>query len=444
LVIGLFTRRTFSIRRNPLPGSFNLRIDWDNSPTRPASLTKTGAGTVTITQNTHPGDRVTYNNQEGKTEFNADMGSATSPNWEVYVAAASSVDFNATQHLNSLTVASNATSTVNSGTLVVRTITLGDAGSMIVLGSSGSTIVHDSNASAVPVSVNIGGTTISGTADGRVTLVYDTSDSPPSLRKFGPGVFKLTGVSDKTVAVNFVNEEGKTEFHTNVGDTSITGGVSWGVRVHEMTGWAASSVEFHASQNLAALTIDAAGLAMLAASTAPNYKTLTVGALSIADNSTLDLTNNGFIIDYAPTLSQNEQDTLSARIRAWITSGRGGTGFGEGTWDGWGITSSTAAAMNASNPESTSVGYGVNMAMPLGSYTTFMGQSVDDSSLFFRYTITADLTLDGTVDDSDATVQNVYYGTVSTGEWITGDLDYDGDVDDEDVTLLNALYGQSI
>ena len=90
------------------------------------------------------------------------------------------------------------------------------------------------------------------------------------------------------------------------------------------------------------------------------------------------------------------------------------------------------------------MGYGVNLAMPLGSYTTFMGQAVDDTSLFFRYTITADRTLDGTVNDDDLTVLNAYYGTVRTGDWITGDLDYDGDVDDDDVTLLNSFYGQSI
>lgn len=69
---------------------------------------------------------------------------------------------------------------------------------------------------------------------------------------------------------------------------------------------------------------------------------------------------------------------------------------------------------------------------------------MDDTSLLIRFTITADLDLNGTVNDNDVTVQSAYYGTVSTGEWITGDMDYDGDVDDEDVTLLGAFYGQSI
>ncbi len=69
-----------------------------------------------------------------------------------------------------------------------------------------------------------------------------------------------------------------------------------------------------------------------------------------------------------------------ADIRAWLLAGRGGSGIGEGTWDGWGITSSTAAATNAapSGEESRSVGYGVNMEMPLGMASTFLGQTVDD------------------------------------------------------------------
>jgi hypothetical protein len=66
------------------------------------------------------------------------------------------------------------------------------------------------------------------------------------------------------------------------------------------------------------------------------------------------------------------------------------------------------------------------------------------STILTRFTFTADLTLDGTVNNDDATVQGAFYGQVSTGTWITGDLDYDGDVDNDDVTLLNSFYGMSI
>jgi hypothetical protein len=296
---------------------------------------------------------------------------------------------------------------------------------------------HNTQTGSQPVSVTVGNstvgyTTISGTATGVVTLVHDVGGAIPALRKYGSGTFQLTGITSKSVPVDFVNEEGETEFHTNVGDASVANSVNW-------------SVEFHASQDLTALDIGGGATATVATSTAPNYKTLTVGSLAIAENGTLDLTNNGFIIDYAATMSQEDQDLQEAQVRSWIISGRGGVGLGYGTWDGWGITSSTAAAANGSNPESRSVGYGVNLAMPLGSYTTFMGQTVDASSLFFRFTITADLTLDGTVNDDDLTVQSAYYGTIGTdAEWITGDLDYDGDVDDDDVTLMGSFYGQSI
>jgi hypothetical protein len=410
-----------------------------------SEITKEGTGTLVIDSINSvnvPAD-FRFNANEGTTTFTANPGNTSVRNWSLYAVANVNINVPAGHHWKAITVGENGVLTNQAGTMVTGSLTFVDAAAAPFV-SSGGSIVHDSNTS-VPVSVTVGGMQITGTATGHVHLMHDTSDAIPTLRKFGSGTFALTGVSDKTVAINFVNEEGETEFHTNVGDTAIAGGVKWTVKVHEMPGSPASSVEFHASQNLVALDIAGGAVATVATSTAPNYKTLTVGSLAIAENGTLDLTNNGFIIDYAATMSQEDQDLQEAQVRSWIISGRGGVGLGYGTWTGWGITSSTAAAANASDPESRSVGYGVNLAMPLGSYTTFMGKTVDQSSLFFRYTITADLTLDGTVNDDDSTVQLAYYGTTGTdAEWITGDLDYDGDVDDDDVTLMGTFYGQSI
>jgi hypothetical protein len=152
----------------------------------------------------------------------------------------------------------------------------------------------------------------------------------------------------------------------------------------------------------------------------------------------LDVTNNSAIVDYSTTSRSPELD-----IRSLLISGRGGAGLGK-PWNGNGITSSAAATANATEPESRSVGYAYNGELPLGSYTTFHGQPVDDSSILIAYTRTGDANLDGVVNDDDVTILGAKYAPgVSQLRWAWGDFDYNGFVDDDDVTLLGAFYDPS-
>jgi hypothetical protein len=127
-------------------------------------------------------------------------------------------------------------------------------------------------------------------------------------------------------------------------------------------------------------------------------------------------------------------------VREQIASGRGGTGLGA-SWNGSGITSSAAAATNQSEPESRSVGYAENAALPLGAYTEFRGVPVDSTAVLVAFTRTGDATLDGLVNDDDVTVLGASYApaTASAG-WSFADFDYNGFVDDDDATLLGAFY----
>jgi hypothetical protein len=130
-------------------------------------------------------------------------------------------------------------------------------------------------------------------------------------------------------------------------------------------------------------------------------------------------------------------------IRQQITAGRGGAGLGHG-WNGTGITSSIAAAANATDPESRSVGYAENSAMPLGPLTTFRGQPVDATSVLMAFTRTGDANLDGVVNDDDVTIVGATYAPgVPQPSWALGDFDYNGFVDDDDVTLLGVFYDPS-
>jgi polyhydroxybutyrate depolymerase len=186
-----------------------------------------------------------------------------------------------------------------------------------------------------------------------------------------------------------------------------------------------------------ALSIDAGTVQIKPDPSAPGSGTSVLGALAIAagtaPTATLDLQNGSAVIDYNGV-------SPVATIRQQILTGRGGPGLGA-SWNGRGITSSAAAAANAAEPESRSIGYAENSNLPLGSYASFRGQPVDDTSLLMAFTRTGDANLDGVVNDEDVTIVGATYAPgVSQSDWALGDFDYNGFVDDDDVTLLGVFY----
>jgi hypothetical protein len=156
--------------------------------------------------------------------------------------------------------------------------------------------------------------------------------------------------------------------------------------------------------------------------------------LTLEEGATLDITDHALVIDYV-------SDSPAAMIRDKIAEGRGGAGVGQGLWNGTGITSSEAQLLNAIEADARSIGYAENATLPLGPYTTFRGQPVDDTSVLIAYTRTGDANLDGVVDDDDVTIVGATYAPrVPQPHWALGDFDYNGFVDDDDVTLLGAFY----
>jgi hypothetical protein len=158
-----------------------------------------------------------------------------------------------------------------------------------------------------------------------------------------------------------------------------------------------------------------------------------------APASVLDITNNAIVLDFPPA-GPNPEST----IRAEIISGRGKIGLGA-TWNGTsGITSSTAATDAITNPNSTSVAYAHNGALPLGAYTTFRGSPADPSSVLIAYTRTGDANLNGIVNNDDVTIVGANFAPgFSKPFWALGDFDYNGMVDNDDVTLLGVFYNPS-
>jgi hypothetical protein len=152
----------------------------------------------------------------------------------------------------------------------------------------------------------------------------------------------------------------------------------------------------------------------------------------VSPASTIDLTNNALVVDHtggSPTLST---------VRGLIISGRN-----NGAWNGHGITSSTAAANSQG-----AVGYALaGDVLPFvnGTTDTFLGLTVDKSSVLTRYTLAGDVNLDGSVDFLDlAKLAQSYNVTDGSREWATGDFNYDGSTDFLDLAKLAQNYNTAL
>jgi hypothetical protein len=87
------------------------------------------------------------------------------------------------------------------------------------------------------------------------------------------------------------------------------------------------------------------------------------------------------------------------------------------------------------------VGYAENAELPLGAYTTFRGQAVDDTAILIAHTRTGDANLDGVVGDEDVTVLGATFAPgASQPAWALGDFEYNGSIDDADATLLGVFF----
>jgi autotransporter-associated beta strand protein len=143
-------------------------------------------------------------------------------------------------------------------------------------------------------------------------------------------------------------------------------------------------------------------------------------SLSITGSGTLDIGNNGIIIDYT-----TGSDPI-ASIEQWIKNGFYGLGGPE-------IISSDITTDDAASGLSYGIGYadgadGVVAGLPSGE-------------IEITYTLLGDANLDGTVNSEDFTPFSHNLG--QSGMWDEGDFNYDGTVNSEDFTAFSHNLGQS-
>jgi autotransporter-associated beta strand protein len=185
----------------------------------------------------------------------------------------------------------------------------------------------------------------------------------------------------------------------------------------------AGTVQFGASQTLGALNIGGASRVNL---TSGGNKVLRMNRLNIAGTGVLDLTDEDAIVDYTGA-------SPLPRVAQLLTNA-----YNAGSWNGAGITSSTAqsVAANDLNPYKTTIGFGEASSLGIAG---FAGQSVDSTAILFRYTFAGDANLDGNVNALD--FNRLATSFAQSGQtWINGDFDYNGTVNSLDFNAIAVNF----
>jgi hypothetical protein len=278
------------------------------------------------------------------------------------------------------------------------------------------------------------------------------------------GSYALQSGAANVSGTSYVGFNGSTGTFTHTGGTHTTGGLVIGAGgSYSLSGGALTAASTanggayaqsggaaslgHVSGNgtialsggtLAAKTIrqsslDVSGNGLVTLAT--NAGASVVRSLTVASGSgmtaAVDLSNNTLLIDYSG-------NSVIGNVRALVASGYG---TAAAHWTGPGVRSSAAAA-------DPSLGVGVAEAADVlhlsGTQTaSFLGETVDATTVLVRVTKLGDTNLNGVVDFGD--FQRFERGfNRPGGTWYTGDFNNDGLVDRNDFVALYHNYGQSL
>jgi len=156
---------------------------------------------------------------------------------------------------------------------------------------------------------------------------------------------------------------------------------------------------------------------------------LSIAGATSAWTAKLDLTNNDAIVQSSTANKSADFARLYNQIKQ---------GFNNGTWQGLGITSATAAANPAAD-----TGLSIVDNVLLGR-TDFSGQPVTADSILLKYTYYGDIDQNGQVDADDLTVFATNFGRSSGPTQIDGDIDFNGAVNADDLTVFANNFNKGV
>jgi hypothetical protein len=349
---------------------------------------------------------------------------------------------NGPQHVidGSGTLGNNAIGLINQGTVIPfngSTFTVNPGiGNLVNSGTIQSSTSLAPETGTLALSFNVGTCTNSGTilaaSGGLITLSAGTLDS-------SSGTIIVTGAGAGTVTAvgTLVNNSGLliapgikldgqfTNLFTTLGPavtgTSLVGAGSFtnGDATHPFASTRVFPLRVGTFTANSGTTSFAAGGGTLG--------TGSISSLTMAPGARLDVANHDLIIDYAST-------SPIATVASLVASGYAG-----GAWNGPGIDSIIAAAIDGDPLVTHKVGLGYADASMIGSPATFSGQSIDSTASLIRYTYVGDANIDGHVNALDFNAVASNFGGAAK-IWPQGDFNYDGQVNTADFTALATNF----
>jgi hypothetical protein len=328
---------------------------------------------------------------------------------------------NANANANPFTGLATATATAtggNGGTAQGENITgdvespfVGGAGGLAVASVSGGSIFEDLMLTATARGGTGGGGLANGVGGDATAIILGSGTG--MIEQFSPGLadgqggFASLSVGSGTIFVGSPVNPVMSRLNVTIpGSLKISGAISGGNLVVG-DGTNSTILQLQANTGVSSLS-----------------------SLMIGANSTLDITNNHLIINYA----DGTQAATDAAIRGYLINGyNGGTWTGSsGLAAGGSFDSSTAA--NPANNSSYGLGYAD------GADGVVAGLS--SGQIEVKYTLYGDANLDGVVSGIDFTILVGNLGKVVSG-WDRGDFNYDGVVSGVDFTLLVGNLGKA-
>jgi hypothetical protein len=307
------------------------------------------------------------------------------------------------------------------GTLETESGLINNAGGTI--SGRGTLIAHAGTANAGNIQFSGGASDVFGltvnNSGGKIIV------SGNALATFYDAVFNNSGgeirVSNGSTAVFFgdVTNQGTfastgTKFFEST-STGVLGAVASGG-----TTIIANGADIHASYlREAALTVDGD------MSMAANGGTSRVGALTVGDDGSLDLSNNKMIV------AGGDVGAFAGGQYSGLT-GDIARAYNFGAWDAAGIKTTQTNA----GPTVGLTTIAINTADDtFYAGSTFGGVSVSSGDVLLMYTYAGDVNLDGLVDASDYGIIDNYFQFPGTTGYANGDFNYDGVIDAGDYGL---------
>jgi len=180
--------------------------------------------------------------------------------------------------------------------------------------------------------------------------------------------------------------------------------------------------------------------------------TLATSALSVAGatdawTGTLDINDNDAVVRSTPAAEQADILRMTNLVKSGLNIN------GVALWTGTGITSSTAAAQAANEPnplqavgvilnDDAQINKRIEAVDAVGGgalYGSFSGQPVTADDVLIKFTYFGDADLDGAVTPIDYSLTDTGFNDGLNG-WVNGDFDYDGSVTPGDYSLMDTAF----